>query len=89
MPPPEHLIPQDELEKLSALQLLDLISHKLAVQAYLPSDLARLRRRVEEMEENQDQARAAVEKLSEAVDKPRAPALRLGRCCSACPKAGH
>jgi proteasome-associated ATPase len=37
-----------------------------------------LRRRVEEMEQMQDEARNAVEKLSEAVDKLRAPALRLG-----------
>ena len=38
----------------------------------LPSDMALLRRRVEEMEEMQDEARNAVEKLSEAVDKLRA-----------------
>ncbi len=74
----DHIIPEDELEKLSTLQLLDIISHKLAVQGILPSDMTLLRRRVEEMEDTQDQARAAVEKLSEAVDKLRAPALRLG-----------
>ena len=67
-----------EAEKLSALQLVDVISHKLLVQGMLPSDMAMLRRRVEEMEEMQDEARNAVEKLSEAVDKLRAPALRLG-----------
>jgi len=67
-----------ESERLSALQLVDVISHKLLVQGMLPSDMALLRRRVEEMEEMQDEARNAVEKLSEAVDKLRAPALRLG-----------
>jgi len=67
-----------EAERLSALQLVDVISHKLLVQGMLPSDMALLRRRVEEMEEMQDEARNAVEKLSEAVDKLRAPALRLG-----------
>ena len=36
-----------------------------------------LRHRIVEMEELQDQARAAVEKLSDAVEKLRAPALRL------------
>ncbi len=78
LPPLAHVVPDDELEKLSSLQLLDIISHKLAIQGHLPADMALLRRRVEEMEELQDQARTAVEKLSEAVDKLRAPALRLG-----------
>src|SRR5437763_8323836 len=48
------------------------------MQGAIPADMTLLRRRVEEMEELQDQARAAVEKLSEAVEKLRAPALRLG-----------
>jgi len=52
-------------------------SHKLSLQGASGRDLSLLRRRVEEMEEVQDQARVAVEKLSEAVDKLRAPALRL------------
>ena len=87
MPPLENIIPEDELEKLSTLQLLDIISHKLAVQGALPSDMSMLRRRVEEMEDMQDQARTAVEKLSEAVDKLRAPALRLGTLMQKLPKA--
>ena len=37
-----------------------------------------LRQRIVEMEELQDQARVAVEKLNEALEKLRAPALRLG-----------
>jgi proteasome-associated ATPase len=41
-------------------------------------DLGLLRDRVAEMEELQDEARHAVEKLSAAVEKLRAPALRLG-----------
>ena len=86
MPPLEHIIPEDELEKLSTLQLLDIISHKLAVQGALPSDMSILRRRVEEMEDMHDQARSAVEKLSEAVDKLRAPALRLGTLMQKLPK---
>jgi len=75
---PEPSLPEIEAEKLSALQLVDVISHKMLVQGTLPSDMTLLRRRVEEMEEMQDEARNAVEKLSEAVDKLRAPALRLG-----------
>lgn len=74
----EPSLPEVDAEKLSALQLVDVISHKLLVQGTLPTDMGLLRRRVEEMEEMQDDARHAVEKLSEAVDKLRAPALRLG-----------
>jgi proteasome-associated ATPase len=69
---------EEEPTNLSTLQLVDLISHKVAMQGPIPPDLTILRRRIEEMEEVQDQARNAVEKLSEAVDKLRAPALRLG-----------
>ncbi|MDB6034364.1 MAG: spoVK [Verrucomicrobiales bacterium] len=71
---------------MSALQLLDIISHKLVVQGATPSDIALLRRRLEEMEEVQDEARSAVEKLSEAVEKLRAPALRLGTLLQKLPK---
>src|ERR1044071_93347 len=78
MPSLDQVIPEGELEKLSTLQLVDIISHKLVMQGALPADMTLLRRRVEEMEDLQDQARTAVEKLSEAVDKLRAPALRLG-----------
>ena len=67
-----------ELDKLSALQLVDIISHRAAMLGPVPPDLVMLRRRVSEMEEIQDEARTAVEKLSETVDKLRSPALRLG-----------
>jgi proteasome-associated ATPase len=87
LPPWDSAIPDDEVEKLSTLQLVDIISHKLALQGAVPSDLSTLRRRVQEMEELQDQARTAVEKLSEAVDKLRAPALRLGTLLQKLPKA--
>jgi len=85
-PPIEHVIPEVELERMSALQLLDIISHKLVVQGATPSDVTLLRRRIEEMEELQDEARGAVEKLSEAVEKLRAPALRLGTLLQKLPK---
>ena len=74
----DQFSPDDENTNLSTLQFLDLISHRMAMQGVVPPDLLLLRRRIEEMEELQDQARNAVEKLSEAVDKLRAPALRLG-----------
>jgi proteasome-associated ATPase len=82
----EALSPEEESSHLSTLQLVDLLSHKLALQGPVPPDVAMLRRRVEEMEELQDQARTAVEKLSEAVDKLRAPALRLGTLLQKLPK---
>ena len=77
-PPLESLLPEEELGKLSTLQLVDMISHRLAIQGQVSPDMMLLRHRVSEMEETQDQARTAIEKLSEAVDKLRAPALRLG-----------
>src|SRR6266852_2533122 len=86
MPPLEQVIPEGEMEKLSTLQLVDIISHKLVMQGAIPADMTLLRRRIEEMEEMQDQARSAVEKLSEAVDKLRAPALRLGTLLQKLPK---
>lgn len=69
-----------ELEALSALQLCDLIRMRLRYAGADADgvDFALLRNRVEEMEEIQDQARGAIEKLSAAVEKLRAPALRLG-----------
>jgi proteasome-associated ATPase len=50
----------------------------MAAQGVAHPGMSALRRRIVEMEELQDQARTAVEKLSEAVEKLRAPALRLG-----------
>jgi proteasome-associated ATPase len=53
----------------------------------IAQDLIALRQRVVEMEEIQDQARVAVEKLGEAVEKLRAPALRLGTLLQKLPKS--
>lgn len=92
-PPPAQESPADPLSSgddagnLSTLQLVDLIAHKMALQGSVPPDVTMLRRRIEEMEELQDQARNAVEKLSEAVDKLRAPALRLGTLLQKLPKS--
>jgi proteasome-associated ATPase len=77
-PPLESILPEEELGKLSTLQLVDMISHRQVMQGKSSPDMALLRQRVVEIEETQDQARVAIEKLSEAVDKLRAPALRLG-----------
>ena len=85
-PPVDPFSPGEDAGNLSTLQLVDLIAHKMALQGSVPPDVTMLRRRIEEMEELQDQARNAVEKLSEAVDKLRAPALRLGTLLQKLPK---
>ncbi|MCL5098895.1 MAG: AAA family ATPase [Candidatus Omnitrophica bacterium] len=73
-----ELLPREQLDKLSALQLVDLIASKLPSRHTSILDLIYLRDRIGEMEEMQEQARQAVEKLSAAVEKLRAPALRIG-----------
>src|SRR4029453_15312384 len=70
--------PRGRIGKLSTLQLVDIIAHRQVMQGKASPDMALLRQRVVDIEETQDQARVAIEKLSEAVDKLRAPALRLG-----------
>src|ERR1051326_5385174 len=72
------LFSTEELENLSTLQLFDLLSGRLKERGLSSSDALLLRRRVAELEELQDQARGAVEKLADAVEKLRSPALRLG-----------
>jgi proteasome-associated ATPase len=76
--PSEPTAPAAGAENVSTLQLLDRVTYELAAQGIPPSAMSALRRRVVEMEELQDQARVAVEQLNEAVEKLRAPALRLG-----------
>ncbi len=64
---------------MSALQLIDLISEHLAIQEKPPTRYVRhLRNRVEELEDIRDQAEGALSELNDAVEKLRAPALRLG-----------
>ena len=75
---PDPTTPGAGAENISTLQLLDRMTYELAAQGIPPSGMSTLRRRVVEMEELQDQARAAVEQLNEALEKLRAPALRLG-----------
>jgi proteasome-associated ATPase len=67
----------EEVERLSALQLCDLIAAGLLHKGVDPWALRLLRGRVEELESTNDEARAALEQLSDAVDKLRAPALRI------------
>ena len=77
-PAPGEFLSHEELESLSALQLVDLIAAKLPPRHSSLMDLIYLRDRVAGMEEMNDQARQAIEKLDEIVEKLRSPAFRIG-----------
>ncbi len=68
----------EEMASLSALQLVDLITSKLPPRHVSLMDMIYLRDRVAEIEEMNDQARQAIEKLDAIVEKLRAPAYRVG-----------
>ncbi|MGD0410341.1 MAG: AAA family ATPase [Verrucomicrobiota bacterium] len=76
--PPELLLSREELDRLSPLQLVDMITAKLPPRHVAILDMVYLRDRVAEMEETNDQARQAIEKLDAVVEKLRAPAYRVG-----------
>jgi proteasome-associated ATPase len=75
---PGPLLSREELDALSPLQLIDMITGKLPPRHVSILDMVYLRDRVAEMEEMNDQARQAIEKLDAAVEKLRAPAWRVG-----------
>ena len=58
--------------------MVDLLRAKLELQGGDTSGYDRLRGRIVEMEDIQDQARDAIQQLSEAVDKLQSPALKIG-----------
>ncbi len=68
----------ESLDSLSALQLVDLLTQFYPHGSPRRTELGYLRRRVEELEVLNDQARQAVEKLDAAVTKLTAPANRVG-----------
>ena len=76
--PPGGILSHEEMESLSALQLVDLIASELPPQHPSLMDLIYLRDRVAAIEEMNDQARQALEKLDEIVEKLRSPAFRVG-----------
>jgi len=63
---------------MSALQLVDMIAAKLPPRHTSLLDLVYLRERIAAIEEMNDQARQAIEKLDQAVEKLRSPAFRVG-----------
>ncbi|HXR06393.1 MAG TPA: AAA family ATPase [Candidatus Acidoferrum sp.] len=75
---PDPLLTREELDALSPLQLVDMITGKLPPHHLALLDMVYLRDRVAEMEEVNDQARQAIEKLDAVVEKLRAPAYRVG-----------
>jgi proteasome-associated ATPase len=77
-PPSGRMLSHEEMETLSALQLVDLIAGKLPSQHDSLMDLIYLRDRIAALEEMNDQARQALEKLDEIVEKLRSPAFRVG-----------
>jgi proteasome-associated ATPase len=78
-PPPEKdVLPREELETFSLLQLVDHIVAKLPPRHSAIMDMVYLRDRVAEVEEINDQARQTIEKLDAVVEKLRSPAFRVG-----------
>jgi proteasome-associated ATPase len=77
--PPAYDPATDEgLESLSTLQLLDLVAQYYPPDSPRRVELNYLRRRVEELEITNEQARQAIEKLDAAVTKLTSPANRVG-----------
>jgi proteasome-associated ATPase len=66
------------LDRLSTLQLVDLIIGKLPPRHSSILDMVYLRERIAGLEELNDQARQTIEKLDEIVEKLRSPAFRVG-----------
>jgi len=79
MPAPmEELLSREQLDSLSLLQLVDLIVGKLPPRHSSIMDMVYLRDRISEVEEMNDQARQAIEKLDAIIEKLRSPAFRVG-----------
>src|SRR6185436_3820550 len=72
------LLSRDELDKLSTLQLVDLIASKLPNRHSTLLDLVYLRERIAGMEEMNFQAQQALEKMDAIIEKLRSPAFRVG-----------
>jgi proteasome-associated ATPase len=76
--PLSDLLSREELDRLSTLQLVDLISSKLPSRHSSLLDLVYLRERIGSLEEVNFQAQQALEKLDAIVEKLRSPAFRVG-----------
>lgn len=76
--PLKDFLSREQLDSLSTLQLVDLIVQKLPPRHTSILDLVYLRDRISEIEEMNEQARQAIEKLDAIVEKLRSPAFRIG-----------
>src|SRR5436190_18709713 len=72
------LLSREDLDKLSTLQLIDLIASKLPNRHSTLLDLVYLRERIAGMEEMNFQAQQALEKMDAIIEKLRSPAFRVG-----------
>ena len=72
------LLPREELDRLSTLQLIDLIVSKLPPRHPAILDMVYLRERIASVEEMNDEARQAIEKMDAIIEKLRSPAFRIG-----------
>ena len=78
LPPEPELLSREQMDSLSALQLVDMVVGKLPPRHSSILDMVYLRDRISEMEELNDQARQTIEKLDAVVEKLRSPAYRVG-----------
>src|SRR5881394_755620 len=76
--PLSGLLPREELDTLSTLQLIDLIVSKLPQRHPAILDMVYLRERISSIEETNDEARQAIEKMDAIIEKLRSPAFRVG-----------
>ena len=84
------LLSREQLDSMSLLQLVDLIVSKLPPRHSSIMDLVYLRDRIVEVEEVNEQARQAIEKLDAIIEKLRSPAFRVGTFLMAVePDKGH
>src|SRR4051812_23871573 len=74
----DDLLSREELDRLSALQLVDLIASKLPNRHSTLLDMVYLRERVAGLEEMNLQAQQALEKMDAIIEKLRSPAFRVG-----------
>ena len=72
------LLPREELDRLSTLQLIDLIVSKLPPRHPAILDMVYMRERIASIEEMNDEARQAIEKMDAIIEKLRSPAFRVG-----------
>src|SRR5436190_5241879 len=74
----DDLLSREELDRLSTLQLVDVIASKLPNRHSTLLDMVYLRERIAGLEEMNFQAQQALEKRDAIIEKLRSPAFRVG-----------